>query len=240
MPSSLRLRKKIFFPKVFSHLAENIIGPLGRPDMGDQDIKLVVKPEEYFHEKVSAAIKRLNLEINEDIEFYLVHLLCDFIDPTKISTALGENEDVMDLPLALMLKKATEAPPNGKMRIFKTLGDTSLYFSGFFQDYFNRKSFDIGYYITLGTIGYQNVAALMRDHHREDHFYELYQELADCFERLVDVVAEVSTETNPMTASNVLSVYDRWTKCNSQRLYRLLSKYGITPIPPTSSLKKAQ
>ena len=208
--------------------------------MGNQDIKLVVKPEEYFHEKISAAIKRLNLTMNEDIEFYLVHLLCDFIDPTKINATLGDNQDVMDLPLALMLKKAMESPPNAKMRIFKTLGDTSLYFSGFFQDYFNRKSFDIGYYITLGTIGYQNVATLMRDHHREDHFFELYQELADTFEILVDVIAEVSTEASPVTASNLLSIYDRWTKCNSNRLYRLLNKYGITPVPPTSSLKKAQ
>ncbi len=202
------------------------------------DIKLMIKPEEFFHEKVSSAIDILGLKIEEDIEFYLVHLLCEFIDPKKLNESLGEDQGVMDLPLALMLKQALEAQPEHKLKIFKTLGDTSLYFSGFFQDFFNRKSFDVGYYATLGMIGYQSVASIMREQHKEEHFEELYQGLANSFEVCVDIIAEVSSETRQVTAADILSVYDRWTRCNSNRLYRLLHKFGITPVP--SNFKKAQ
>lgn len=198
--------------------------------MGAPQLQILVKPQEFFREKVTEAIANQNLRVGDDIEFYLVNLLCQFIAPGKLETVTGEM-NALETPLALMLKEAMEAPPHVRLRIFKYLGDTSLYFAGFFQDYFNRKTFDIGYYISLGSSAYNNVSTLMRDHHGDEHFTAMYNGLADKFRELVDVVAEVSETPGEARPVDILAIYDRWTRSNSERLRRMLNKVGITPIP---------
>jgi hypothetical protein len=189
----------------------------------------IVRPEEFFREKVSEAITNQNVKIGDDLEFYVVNLLCEFIAPGKLETVTGEM-NALETPLALMLKEAIEAPPATRLRIFKYLGDTSLYFAGFFQDYFNRKTFDIGYYISLGQSAYGNVSMLMRDHHGDEQFTAMYSGLADKFPKLVDVVAEVSETPGDSRPMDILAIYDRWNRSNSERLRKMLNRVGITPI----------
>ena len=58
--------------------------------MGAQDLNLVVKPHEFFREKVSAAMANQKVEVDDDVEFYVVNLLCEFIDPAKLQTCFGD------------------------------------------------------------------------------------------------------------------------------------------------------
>jgi len=67
--------------------------------------KLLVNPKEYFHTKVSKASDDLKINLDDDVEFYIVNLLCDFIDPSKISSDLGDG-DILDTPLAMIFKKS--------------------------------------------------------------------------------------------------------------------------------------
>ncbi len=198
--------------------------------MGAPALSLLVKPEEFFRERVSFAIANQQVEVGDDIEFYLVNLLCDFISPAKIEVQSGEL-NALETPLALMLKEAVDAPPAQRLRIFKYLGDTSLYMAGFFQDYFNRKAFDVGYYISLGSSAYTNVAALVRETNGDQHFTEMFRNLSDKFKSLVEVVAEVSEVPGQENAVDVLAVYDRWTRTHSDRLRRVLNNAGISPLP---------
>lgn len=204
--------------------------------MGAPQLELMINPQEFFREKVVEAVQNQQVTIGDELEFYLVNLLCEFINPTKVDTLVGEI-DAMQTPLALMLKQALESPPSQRLRIFKYLGDTSLYFAGFFQDYFNRKTFDVNYYIDLGTSAYANVSTIMRDHHGDEHFTSMYKGLAQKFQCLVEIVAEVS-EAGSEKPADLLSVYDRWTRSNSDRLRRILAKNGIIPLPTPSRDKQ--
>lgn len=197
--------------------------------MAAPQLSLMVKPEEFFREKVSEAVANQKVDLSDQLEYYIVNLLCDFIHPTKLATLSGQL-DALETPLALMLKEAVEAPPTQRVRIFKYLGDTSLYFAGFFQDYFNRKAFDINYYINLGSSAYTNVSSLIRDHHGDDHFTAVYRDLAQRFQDLVEVLAEVSETPGNTQPIDVLAVYDRWARNNSERLRKVLNKAGIFPI----------
>ena len=123
--------------------------------MAPTGLDLVVKPQEFFRDKVSSAAENQKVNMDEELEFYLVNLLCDFIEPGKLETVTGKL-DALDTPLAIMLKNALEAPPNQRMRIYKYLGDSSLYVAGFFQDYFKRKCFDVGYYISIGSTAFES------------------------------------------------------------------------------------
>ncbi len=197
--------------------------------MGEPQLRLMVGPQEFFREKVTAALANQKVKIDDDVEFYLVNLLCEFIVPNKLDTLNGELK-ALETPLALMMKQAMESPPQQQVRIFKYLGDTSLYFAGFFQDYFNRKCFDISYYITLGSSAYTSVSALMRDQH-DDQFTHMYGRLAEKFHSLVDVVAEVSETPDQPKPMDILAIYDRWTRTQSDRLRKMLHKAGIQPVP---------
>ena len=192
-------------------------------------LQIAVKPQEFFHEKVSQALDSLKIKIDDSIEFYVVNLLCEFIAPTPSEAPSGQSLDPMQTPLALMYKTALESPPADQFRIVKKMGDTSLYFAGYFQDYFNRKTFDIDYYISMGQTAYAHASTLMREQH-EQSMTEMYDTLSGKFSELVDVVAEVSDPMASDHAIDILAVYDRWTKTNSDRLRRLLERAGISPV----------
>lgn len=200
-------------------------------------VSLLINPKEFFREKVSSAIGNQKLELNEEIEFYLVNLLCEFINPEKINTVLKEI-DILETPLALILKKALESPQQeDQIRLFKVLGDTSLYVSGYFQDFFNRKTYDIDYYISLGSSAYDNVSSLMRGSLGKDkQLPQIYHCLSHNFPVLVEVLAEVADLLGSSENANILALYDRWTKNQSERLRKKLKKSGIEPIQVSMKL----
>jgi hypothetical protein len=186
-------------------------------------------PSEFFRDKIAEAASNQKITISDDVEFYLVNLLCDYINPKKLESFYGQY-DPLQTPIAFILKEAIEAPPTYRAKIYKFLGDTSLYLAGFFQDFFNRKTYDINYFIDMGQSAYSNVAVIMRDQHGDKHFSVMYTSLATQFNSLVEVVAEVSETPESARAADILSIYDRWTRTNSERLLRILQNAGISPV----------
>lgn len=198
--------------------------------MREKDVNLVLKPTEFFREKISNVLEKQQIKVSEEIEFYLVNLLCEFISPAPLQTKTG-TLDLLDTPLALVLKEAVEASSQEQIKIYKILGDTSLYVSGYFQDYFNRKTIDIDYYMLMGSTAYNHLSALDRERNSE-----LYSNLSLNFHVFVEVVAEVADQLGGINKSkNLLAIYDRWTRNNSDRLRKTLEEYGITPIANTNT-----
>jgi hypothetical protein len=201
-----------------------------REDALAAELSIVTEPKEFFREKICVAAANQQVSIADSLEFYLVNLLCEFITPDKITAITGENS-VLEKPLALLLKQALESPPPVRMRLFKGIGDTSLYISGFFQDYFNRKTYDVDYYIRVGQTAYDGVSSIMRDHHQEAHMAALYKDLAGSFATLVELVAEVADSPEMARPVDILAMYTRWTRSHSERLRKKLLEQGIMPIP---------
>lgn len=199
--------------------------------MGDFSPNLVIDPQEFFRNRVAEALANQKLSVRDPVESYIVNLLCDFIHPSRLETVTGGSLSALDTPLAMMLKEAMEAPPTQRVRIFKYLGDTSLYIAGFFQDYFNRKTYDVGYFCSVGASAYENVAVLIRDSHGDKHFASVFNDLAQHFHLLVEVLAEVSESPEENRPVDILAIYDRWNRTQSERLRRILGRFGIVPIP---------
>ena len=187
--------------------------------MATNKIDLKIQPRQFFQEKITAAQAKNNIAIDTDVEFYLITLLCDFIQPS--SPHLLQ----LDKPLALFLKETLEAPPHEQTLRFKILGDLSLYVSGYFQESFNRRVIDVDYYITVGSIAYRTAATRVGNSSRH-----VYEKLSQNFAALVELVAEVAVIPTQTHAVDILATYDRWTRSNSQRLLRMLLDIGIDPI----------
>lgn len=184
-------------------------------------------PIEYFKERIGEACSNLSHPLEDDLEFYLVNLLCEYIHPSKIKD--------IDTPLALQLKDALETEmEERRLRIYKMLGDTSLYLAGYFQGYFNRKVFDINYYISMGANAYLEASEV----ESTAHLASIYAELSQRFGNLVEIIATVADSCAMSDHKNLLALYDRWTRTGSERLRKKLEDEGITPI--RINMNKAQ
>lgn len=202
--------------------------------MQNQILELFVTPQSFFKEEFDKARSSLKCQVPLEVEFYVVNLLCEFIDPKAFDRAFNcqDQGSFLERPLALVLKDAVEAPEFQRVQILRRLGDVSLYLSGFFQDYFNRKTFDIGYYVEIGTSAYSQVADLQKqvsEHGKASPFSDLSKD----FLKLVDVLAQISDASSTKTL-DTLTLYDRWVRSGSPRLLSILESQGVTVLPNVS------
>ena len=157
-------------------------------------VELSLSPHEFFRDILKKSSKKNSVALNNDLEFYLVNLLCHFIEP-KSYFSVEEDIDFLNTPLALILKKALESSPDRQLLLYKLLGDTSLYLCGLFEESLEKKRITSDYVISLGSQAYENVSILMRTNKRDSDFNRIYSSLASDFNDIVKVLSSVSRET---------------------------------------------
>src|SRR4051812_36408824 len=85
----------------------------------------------FFRETVETACKNQHVDATPGAVTYLSDLLEDFVRPDA-NAALHET---LDRSLTLMLDEALQTPPPERFERLKTIGDGTLYLSGFFGDH---------------------------------------------------------------------------------------------------------
>jgi hypothetical protein len=192
---------------------------------GKSSLTLVSQPQDYFRELVTEALGKQKITTQPEIEFYLVNLLNQFMTADRLYSR-GPEGEVREEALAIMVKEALEqTKPKMQSALFRHIGDVSLYKAGFFQDSLTRKLVDVDYYIDVGGTAYKHVAARAE----EDALRTLYQELAEKFGTLVDVLAQVSDKTTQRTEKDILRMYELWVRTRSERAAKALQEAGILP-----------
>lgn len=176
-------------------------------------------PAQYFKELVEAAVARQRLDVGELTSFYLVNLLCGFV---RLERGPGATLD--DEPLAMRLAQALDSGGHEQRARLRSLGDVSLFVSGFFSDSLSRKPVDIDYYMSMGEYAY---ASLSRS--GEAAFAGVFGELASKFCSFVDVLTDVSERSALTSNTDLLRLYERWLRTGSRRDSQLLAKKGIVP-----------
>jgi hypothetical protein len=180
---------------------------------------------EYFRDMLLAAEQSQHLRVAESTEFYLVNLLANFLTAENLFPE--DAQGVRDTePLAFMLKRAQESTGHERVRELKKLGDVSLYTSGFFGDSLSRKLVDTDYYISMGGRAYGTLSSL----HQGATLGALYNELAEKFVKLVDLLAEVADRSAVGTNKGIVKLYERFMRTGSERVGRLLSERGVVPM----------
>jgi hypothetical protein len=197
---------------------------------GKPSLTLVTQPQDFFRELVTEALGRNRVVTKPETEVYLVNLLNQFMTADQLHSwgteggspsSKGSNGS-----LALMIKEALEiSEPAAQSRMFRHIGDVSLYTAGFFQDSLNRKLVDVDYYIEMGGAAYKQVAARTP----EEVMRTLFQELAQKFSSLVDVLATVGDKTAQKTEKDILRIYELWVRTRSDRHAKALQEAGIVP-----------
>ncbi len=172
-----------------------------------------LKPMEHFSELVSSALSHQHVTASKDAEFYLSNLLTDFMDPVR----LGGDE-----PLALRFLKALETGATEKYTVLRSLGDSSLFLTGFFPESLNDCTVDVEYYMGIGSSAYGQLSA-----HTRGATSPLFRELSVKFEPLVDVLSEVSVKSHLSNSTDILRLYEAWLRTKSEHAEAVLRDHGI-------------
>ena len=169
---------------------------------------------EYFKEAVEEATERLKVEISDNTEFYIVDLLSRY---SNINTLTSSELVSEEKTFAELFLESFELKTEGRARILKYIGDTTLFLTGFFSDSFQRSIVDVDYYASLGQTSYRNLLDLLAARVVQWGLEEVFDELSGKFFQLIDVLAEVSESSSPQHAVDLLRIYERWLRTRSRR-----------------------
>ncbi len=176
-------------------------------------------PAEYFKELVDSALARQRVQAGDLTAYYLVNLLCQFVRPDAGGANALDAE-----PLAVRLTRALQTGGSEQRARLRSLGDFSLFMSGFFSDSFRRRPVDVDYYVSMGAYAYGSLSR--RD---EDTFAEVFGELANKFVGFMDVLADISERTAVSSSADLLRLYEKWLRTGSPREGKRLVNRGIVP-----------
>jgi hypothetical protein len=156
-------------------------------------------PVEYFKSLVEPALSRQHLRPSELTSYYLVDLLCRFVQPER---RIPFHDDPSQ-PLAFRLARALDSGGMEQRQRLRNLGDFSLFTSGFFSDSLRRRVVQVDYYVSMGEYAYGSLSR--RD---TDAFGEVFGELARKFVAYMDVLSDVSERTGS-TRPDTLRKYEQ-------------------------------
>jgi len=176
---------------------------------------------EFFRSRIHNAINHSGIETSEMAEFYIVNLLDQYREVSKLFAEEGDGPLLK--PLALMLEEAEGADVQAKRACLKKLGDTALYIAGFFTDHVHKSLVNLDYYISMGGSAYGTLSTLQR----KRAIQELYYELATKFSVLVRVIADVSPWSQHIDNQRLVRLYEMWLETGDERLEAILKREGI-------------
>ena len=189
----------------------------------------VTNLREFFHDSVQAALRKQRVDVDDHTEHYVVNILTMFARSEELYDSTPEG--VRLKPLAHMLVDASEASsPQQRDEALRRLGDVSLFVAGFFAQSFARKLIDIDYHIAMGGRAYGTLADNLRGTMRGQAFAAVFLELAQKFQRLVDVLNDVAEMAHTHTDRDILRLYEIWLKTGSPRAYAILQRLGVAPV----------
>lgn len=183
-------------------------------------------PVEFFKEQLARAMEHQRVSTSAFTEYYLVNLLAGYVR----GEALPSREPGYDeTPLAMLYVRALQASRFERARMLRSLGDLSLFLSGFFSDSVGRKLVDLDYYRAMGGQAYRRLS-------QQDELLafgpEVFSELAGRFTEFADVLSEVSEKTHLTTNVSALRLYEKWIQTRSRRTAEMLAERGIAPMEP--------
>lgn len=186
---------------------------------------------EYFREALGTAMRDRAVRLTDEAQVYLVHLLCEF---ARSENAFAGTDHGDKPALALMLQRAQEAEPTEAVRIYKHMGDSSLYLTGFFADSQAATIVSRDYYLSMGETAYSSVASFLRGSAATSS--ALFAELADQFTRLVDLLSAVSlhgekSSSEKLSDEKLLELVDRYRRTGNAELLEALKAHGVVLRP---------
>lgn len=196
--------------------------------------KLIFDSHQYFVNTVEDAFRERKFDTYPQVKIYIVDVLKHYLVTENLFDEQDQSGKKTRKTLAELLLTANNSGAKEKFKKLKSLGDSSLYISGFFSDSFQRKIIDVDYYVDIGKIAYDSLSRNVE----EDTFSRMYKEISVQFLSLVDVLALISKKAKITDEENILRMMDVYAKTGSSLIEETLAEKGVLNRPPKSQIKQ--
>lgn len=135
----------------------------------------------------------------------------------------SDDQDGIGLrPLALLYEEAYNSPSEyERQALLRRLGDQALFTGAMFPEFYARKGIARDYFIGMGGGAYSYLA------NRVSSLQEAFEELAERFAQMLELVARVLQRYRKLDAQELLALYDRWKLTRDPALGRQLVELGL-------------
>ena len=174
---------------------------------------LVGSMRAYFRETLTTSLTKRGVSLSETAQAYIVNLLTEFARSDHAFAGVDRGDKPVMVEL---MARAQESDPHEAVRLYKHMGDSSLYLSGFFPGHVERGVVSVDYYVSVGGSAYGAVARLVRPSAAGSS--ALFAELADRFRELVELLCAMSLHgerTRRLDDHEVLSLVDRYRNAST-------------------------
>ncbi|MCF7910445.1 hypothetical protein K9L16_02110 [Candidatus Pacearchaeota archaeon] len=180
-------------------------------------------PAEFFKENFEEVFEERKLKISEESTFYLISLMVNACNTEKFYKT--KSEDLGKKPLTFLLRDALEGDSFIKYDKLRKIGDFSLVFSGFFQEYLTRKERTnlLDFYTSLGEVSYNSLSELVRD----NSLRPLFRELSKNFVGLRNSLRIINIRSRIHNEKGLFKLFSEWYTTGEEILGQELKKKGI-------------
>jgi len=162
-----------------------------------------------WHTLVSEAEQDYGCQLDEAMQSYLVFTLMRF----------AKNQQLNAHALATDYLNLHHLPHSLRSEQLRNIGDQCLLVSGLFPQSAEKRQVGVSYYVDLGRSAYQHISAVT-----QQGMAELYQQLAESFVLLMDLLQTIRQYSTP--AMQPIAAMDLWQKTGSLAAYRQISENG--------------
>lgn len=155
-----------------------------------------------WQEVIKNAETRCEVNLNDEIEFYLIALLMRYTKEPHLINQI----------LAISYLEALHLKPNERIYTLQTVGDQCLLFTGLFPRLAQKRNVKISYFVDLGQSAYAAISKKEND---------LYGLLALKFVVLMDVLQSIREYPDLLP----LEAYEQWEELGSKRALKILQTF---------------
>lgn len=192
--------------------------------------------EFFFHESVTDSVSSQNVDVCDETVVYITRLLTQYARSEQLFER--DDEGVQLKPLAeLYCNAAAARDSKARCDHLKRLGDLALFVSGWFARNLERRRVGVGYYIQMGESAYDWLSECCDGSVRGRVFTRIFQDLAEHFAELRDVISEIHMSVDARSDSDLLGLYELWLRSGSARVAARLRAEGIDVLPGGSGTR---
>ncbi|MCX4245319.1 hypothetical protein [Paraliomyxa miuraensis] len=176
--------------------------------------------ESFFFDEIERAKERSGHVLSPEVEAYVVSLLARFARRTAVAGRRSE-------PLALDYLRARGQTGAARAQALRGVGDRALYISGVAPRSLSRTPVNVRYVRGIGEAAYREVVDRAQSHGQWGGALAVLGELAEDFEDVAEVIAEIVDLEARVPTHNLLMIYERWRREGDPRDRKRLLAAGV-------------
>lgn len=163
-----------------------------------------------WHALVREAESHYGCQLDEAMESYLVFTLMRFMKDQNLCTQT----------MALEYLRAHGLPTSLRIEQLRDIGDQCLLLSGLFPKRAEKRLVRVSYYVDMGRSAYHHLSSSL-----QHAAAELYQQLAEAFVLLMDLLQTISRFNAPVLQP--IQSYELWSDTGSVALFSQLENDSV-------------